>query len=289
MPSSTTPSSPRRVRVQKELLVAWTLLLLDGDKTYGYLLHQQLLERGVDLQASSMYRRLAKFERAGWVESSWSTSVDGPRRHVYVLTDAGRVALRGMTALIRELREAYGAFLDDHALAVARRGADGEVDEDATPAAPATPATGPPPGGAAQEAAGASPLGLVRPRQELLVGRVLLALDAGATYGYDLRREFNARRMSADPAALYRVLRRLEADKWVQSRWMRPSAGPPRRFYRLTSRGRRNLDEIARLVVLIRDAHDAYLHAAAHVDAAGPADRPADPIRPSTDPPPPGS
>lgn len=272
MAASKTFSKPRLLHAQKELLLAWMLLLLDGDTTYGYTLRQQLLERGVDLQASSMYRRLARFEREGWVVSSWSEPIGGPRRHVYALTAEGRSELRAMTALVEELRDAYSTFLDDHARAAARRGADGTVDEEATPAAP--------PDAAARQAAAPAPSspGRLRPRKELLVGRVLLQLDAGATYGYDLRREFDARRMSADAAALYRMLRRLEDDKWVQSRWMSASAGPPRRFYRLTSRGRRHLDEIAGLVVLIRDAHDAYLQAAAHLEAADPADRPADPI-----------
>ena len=268
MPSSTTSSTPRRLRAQKELLVAWMLLLLDGDTTHGYTLRQQLLERGVELQASSMYRRLAKFEREGWVESRWSEPVDGPRRHLYELTAEGRSALRAMTAVVAELREAYSTFLDDHALAVARRGADGAADEEATPAAP--------PDAAARHPAASAPSApaRLRPRKELLLGRVLLQLDEGATYGYDLRREFDARRVTPDPAALYRMLRRLEDDKWVQSRWMSAAAGPPRRFYRLTSRGRRHLDDIAELIVLIRDAHDAYLDAAAHLDAAGPADPP---------------
>ncbi len=61
---SPAPSSPpRRLRPQKELLIAWTLLLLDDDVTYGYTLHHRLLGHGIELQASSLYRRLSKFER----------------------------------------------------------------------------------------------------------------------------------------------------------------------------------------------------------------------------------
>ncbi|MGH2900640.1 MAG: hypothetical protein ACRDMZ_18340, partial [Solirubrobacteraceae bacterium] len=41
--------------------------------------------------------------------------------------------------------------------------------------------------------------------------------------------------------------------------------GPRRRFYRLTRRGRRNLDEIARLISDLRTTHDAFL--AAHTAA----------------------
>lgn len=263
VPSSTTSSAPRPLRPPRELLVAWTLLLLDAGKTYGYTLHHDLLGRGIDLQASSMYRWLAKFERDGWVVSSWSDPVDGPRRHVYELTPEGRSALREMVGVIAAMREMYAMFVAAHAHAVARRG-DGPLDTEATPVT--QPGATPPAEDedrTRQAPAAQRPL---RTQKELLVGWVLLQLDAGATYGYELRREFAARGLSPDPGAVYRMLRRLESDKWVQSRWMRPAAGPPRRFYRLTSRGRRNLDEIAGLIATTRDAHDAFLDAAGHSD-----------------------
>lgn len=244
-------------------MIAWTLLLLDGGETYGYTLHHRLLAVGMDVQASSVYRRLAKFERDGWVVSGWREPVDGPRRHVYELTVEGQVALREMAGVVAALHETYSTFADAHARAVARRGGEG-VDEDATPL---TAADSPLRHGASVAAAQASlpaPSRSVRPPKELLAGWLLLQLDAGATYGYDLRRAFEALRLSPDPGAMYRMLRRLEADMWVQSRWMSSAAGPRRRFYRLTGRGRRNLDEIARLIAVIRDAHEKYLHAYEH-------------------------
>lgn len=99
----------------------------------------------------------------------------------------------------------------------------------------------------------------MRPHKEILTAWVLLMLDGGASYGYELRRELAARQLSTDPAALYRALRKLERDGWVESRWMKALAGPRRRFYRLTAKGRRNLDEIAGLISAIRDVHDTFL------------------------------
>lgn len=252
---------PHALRYQKELLIAWTLLLLDSGETYGYTLHQGLLARGVDVQATSVYRWLAKFEGDRWVVSDWSEPVEGPRRHIYRLTSEGRAALREMTGVIAAMSETYGTFIDAHARAVARRGVEG-VDETTTPVA----SEDPPLRGDASVGAPRAPSGqrFLRPHKELLVGWLLLQLDAGATYGYDLRRAFDALRLSPDPGAIYRMLRRLESDKWVQSRWMSPAAGPRRRFYRLTGRGRRNLDEIARLIAAIRDAHEDYLRAYEH-------------------------
>ena len=228
------------------------LLLIDAGEDHGYALYHGLLARGIDLQATTVYRWLAKFERDGWVLSSWSEPIDGPRRHVYRLTEEGHTALREMTELIAASRDGYSTFLDAHRHAVTSRRSS-IVDEASVPVTRGAPA---PP---VEQAQGPSAQPRLRPRRELLVGWLLLQLDAGATYGYDLRRAFDAQRLSPDPGAMYRMLRRLEADEWVQSRWVSPAAGPRRRFYRLTGRGRRNLDEIARLIVAIRDAHTAYL------------------------------
>jgi DNA-binding PadR family transcriptional regulator len=90
---------------------------------------------------------------------------------------------------------------------------------------------------------------------------VLLLLDDQATYGYELRRQLAWNRLSIDSASVYRLLRQLEHDGWVQSRWMRPTAGPRRRLYRLTAEGRDGLDEIAGRVDDIRDTHDRFLRA----------------------------
>ena len=246
---------PRELRPQTELVIAWTLLVLhERGETYGYTLHRDLLARSIDVQATSVYRRLAKFERDRWVQSRWAASIDGPQRHVYALTAQGRAALRDLTGEIVEVRDCYSRFTEAHALTLARRSATG-VDNGSPFDLRTTP--DPPAGSSASSPANGS----VRPHKELLAGWLLLHLDAGATYGYDLRRAFHAQRLSPDAGAMYRMLRRLEADKWVQSRWLQSTAGPSRRLYRLTGRGRRNLGEIALLIERIGAAHDSYLEA----------------------------
>jgi PadR family transcriptional regulator PadR len=106
-----------------------------------------------------------------------------------------------------------------------------------------------------------------RPHRELLTAWLLVLLESGASYGYDLRRELDARELSIDPSALYRTLRKLERDGWVQSRWMKAKTGPRRRFYKLTASGRENLDEMAVVIRARRDVHDAFLEA--HARARG--------------------
>jgi PadR family transcriptional regulator PadR len=101
----------------------------------------------------------------------------------------------------------------------------------------------------------------MRAHREVLTGWLLLMLDRGPTYGYELHRELETKHVDVDPAMLYRTLRRLEGYGWVESRWMEPVAGPRRRFYRLTPRGRRKLEEVAELITAIRDFHDAFVQA----------------------------
>ena len=253
------PSRARRaLHPHRELLFAWTLLLLLDDGTiYGYELHRELQDRGLKVAPSSLYRALRRFERDEWVRSTWSEPIVGPRRHIYELTQEGRARLRVITALIAATRDTYSAFLAAHERAVSQRQRP-DIDEQAIPVAhePPTPRED-----TLASVSGAAAPQLLRPHKELLVGWLLLHLDGGPTYGYVLRRQFHAHQLEPHASAVYRMLRQLEADKWVQSRWLSSAGGPRRRFYRLTTRGRRNLDEIADLVGAIRDAHDAYLGA----------------------------
>ena len=110
----------------------------------------------------------------------------------------------------------------------------------------------------------------MRAHREVLTGWLLLMLDRGPTYGYELHRELEVKGVDVDPAMLYRTLRRLESYGWVESRWMEPVAGPRRRFYRLTPRGRRKLEEVAGLITAIRDFHDAFVQAYAAAELAHP-------------------
>lgn len=111
----------------------------------------------------------------------------------------------------------------------------------------------------------------LRPPKELITGWLLLLLESGASYGYELRREFDAHRLVVDPSVLYRALRKLERDGAVQSRWMKSEAGPRRRFYRLTPKGRQELQDISVLIGEIRDLNQMFVvaHAALQQREAG--------------------
>ncbi len=100
-----------------------------------------------------------------------------------------------------------------------------------------------------------------QPPRELLTAWLLLLLGRQATHGYELRRLLEENGLVTDPAAMYRVLRKLEDEGRAASFWGKSVAGPRRRLYRLTDKG---LSDLGALVAAIRvtcDAHAAFLQA----------------------------
>lgn len=106
--------------------------------------------------------------------------------------------------------------------------------------------------------------------RELLTGWLLLLLDGGAGHGYEMRSRLDGERVRVDRAVVYRMLRRLEADGCLDSTWTDSRAGPRRREYRLTPRGRAALRDSVALVAELRDLHDRFLRAADHLRGGAP-------------------
>lgn len=68
---------------------------------------------------------------------------------------------------------------------------------------------------------------------------LLLLLAEMPSHGYDLLERLGQLGLpAADPGGLYRVLRTLEREEMVTSRWETSAAGPARRTYELTDEGR---------------------------------------------------
>ena len=75
---------------------------------------------------------------------------------------------------------------------------------------------------------------------------VLAILAEGDSYGYAILqrvRELSGGRMEWTDGMLYPVLHRLEKLGHVEARWEVPERGRRRKYYRLTKRGRAQLDE----------------------------------------------
>jgi poly-beta-hydroxybutyrate-responsive repressor len=90
---------------------------------------------------------------------------------------------------------------------------------------------------------------------------LLLLLRERATHGYELLEELPTLTGEArvDMGNLYRVLRALEEDGLVTSRWESAAPGPAKRTYELTEEGRRLLDEWAGALRRSRTRIDDFL------------------------------
>ena len=222
------------LRPDRELLLAWMLLFLARGDGYGYGIADQLTEHGIGIEKTIVYRSLRGLERDGAVSSRWIASPHGPQRRLYSLTAAGRRTLDSLAAVVIDNRRAHQGFVETYRQQTRRQDAE---------QAPTQP----------------SGTGLARREPELLVGWLLLLLDSDVTYGYDLRRHLAEHHVDADAGVVYRLLRRMDSDGRLQSRWSEPIAGPRRRLYTVTPRGRAQLHQIAPAIMHARDVHDAFV------------------------------
>lgn len=239
-------------------------MLLGEGESYGRALIGDLSGRGIRADSAFVYRMLRGLEHEGAITSHWEQSAHGPRRRSYRITRKGRRILGEIAADIAAARELHETFLraHEHAQSVAEAGA-GEHLVLGAPREPPPQQNGgsddpPAPGHHRAPPPRDAPAAVGR---ELLTAWLLLLLRHRASYGYVLRRTLEANHIHADPATLYRLLRSLEHDGWLQSSWRSSAAGPRQRLYRLTSEGQRHLDELASAVAAIRDDHAAFLRA----------------------------
>ena len=243
---SASPSTPFvLIRPDRDLLTAWLLLFLARGGGYGYGMSDQLREQGLDVEMTVAYRVLRGLERDGHLSSRWIDGGQGPRRRMYSLTGKGRRKLDALVPHVTRNRDRYHRFVRVHNDAGHRHAARG--------ASPSPSDAG----------AGTS---MVHPDRDLLRGWVLLLLDGTASYGYDVRKHLATHEVSADPARIYRLLRSLDAEGCLASRWSDPVRGPQRRVYRVTPRGRRNLYGIAAVIKQACNVHDAFVGAYEELD-----------------------
>lgn len=86
---------------------------------------------------------------------------------------------------------------------------------------------------------------LAQMRKGLVEPCVLAALRDGEAYGYQiLQRLGSAESLGIGESTVYPVLARLAAEELVRVRQAPSPAGPPRRYYRLTSAGHARLAEM---------------------------------------------
>ncbi len=79
-------------------------------------------------------------------------------------------------------------------------------------------------------------------RKGVLELAILNTLSAGPLYGYDIvRRLGDVDSLVITEGTIYPILSRLRNEEYVESYIEESSSGPPRKYYRLTPRGREEL------------------------------------------------
>jgi PadR family transcriptional regulator PadR len=97
-------------------------------------------------------------------------------------------------------------------------------------------------------------------RRGTLVYCVLALLREEERYGFDLVRALgSADGMVTSEGTIYPLLARLRRDGLVASSWEESPTGPPRRYYRVTAKGRAALDEFTAEWRRFRDAVDLFV------------------------------
>ena len=81
-------------------------------------------------------------------------------------------------------------------------------------------------------------------RRGSLVFAVLLALQEEA-YGYSLRKMLSSLGLEVDEGTLYPLIRRLESQELLTSRWSGPEeTGRKKRYYQTSEKGRQLIEEL---------------------------------------------
>lgn len=89
---------------------------------------------------------------------------------------------------------------------------------------------------------------------------VLALLVEKERYGFDLVRALGeVDGMVTSEGTIYPLLSRLRRDGLVETTWRESSAGPPRRYYRLTKAGRTALEGFRREWSRFRDGVDRFV------------------------------
>jgi PadR family transcriptional regulator, regulatory protein PadR len=101
---------------------------------------------------------------------------------------------------------------------------------------------------------------LTQMRRGTLEYCVLALLNEEERYGFDLVRALGeADGMVTSEGTIYPLLSRLRRDGLVSTTWEESPSGPPRRYYRLTPKGRQALSQFVQEWQRFRDAVDRFM------------------------------
>ena len=91
----------------KGTLEGCVLKVISMNETYGYEISQKLLEHGFQgISEGTIYPLLLRMEKNGLIEAEYKSSVCGPKRKYFTVTDRGRRELEGFLESFREMEAA---------------------------------------------------------------------------------------------------------------------------------------------------------------------------------------
>jgi PadR family transcriptional regulator PadR len=82
-------------------------------------------------------------------------------------------------------------------------------------------------------------------RKGLLEFLILKIVAGGKVYVADMLQRLSTTEFATQEGTLYPLLSRMRREGLVDYEWQESSAGPPRKYYRLTAKGRAQLGELA--------------------------------------------
>ena len=88
---------------------------------------------------------------------------------------------------------------------------------------------------------------------------VLAVIQSDDAYAFDIVRTLGERGLVTSEGTIYPLLARLRRDGLVTTDWRESSAGPPRRYYRITDDGRRVLTSFTSDWTAFRDIVDGLI------------------------------
>ena len=80
-------------------------------------------------------------------------------------------------------------------------------------------------------------------RKGLLEFLVLRIIAADKVYAADILHELNGTEFATQEGTLYPLLSKMRREELVDYEWKESEAGPPRKYYKLTAKGREQLRE----------------------------------------------
>ena len=83
-------------------------------------------------------------------------------------------------------------------------------------------------------------------RKGVLEMVLLLLVEEKELYGYELvKRVRDIADIETSEGTIYPILNRLSRDDFIQSRWIEQEKGIPRKYYRITAKGKEALDQMS--------------------------------------------